>query len=351
MMVSLSPKQQAYANFNVTTDLTKVIRELRMSLKKLNEQIEGYKEERNARRLERALKDDKWKTVLLSTAGSILSGNINADLSNCLPQLDGNINFQFPRFSGSTVINCSETGKLQMTQNYFYSLGSVSGSAFGKRIGEFGPQGSGSHENMIANLTKSRQKKKDETSKDALRIAQELGEDISNGADVRDMEGRRKESEYATSLTGQNNVLLIEKLSGIQKWGRYTAPLFTAKAGSVSTKEVTKAPLYLNSEGQVIDKKTFFAGFFKENPSFFEKNPDLFAHAPELIAQNPHILAQHPDRIEKLAKYLENKPKLQVQVARAWLPYPQLHMLYTEVVPKPNKNWGQSFAERKEAKK
>ena len=48
-----------------------------------------------------------------------------------------------------------------------------------------------------------------------------------------------------------------------------------------------------------IDKKTFFAGLFKENPDFFKKHPDLFAHVPEIIIDQPELLTEYPDRMKK----------------------------------------------------
>ena len=98
-----------------------LVHEIRLTLQKVNEHIEERRQRKNQEKLEKALKDDAFTTRTLATIGSILTGNVVADLSNCLPRLGAGIDFQFPKLGGATTLSCAEPGKLGLRQDYFYS--------------------------------------------------------------------------------------------------------------------------------------------------------------------------------------------------------------------------------------
>ena len=74
----------------------------------------------------------KWVVVTLSTVGTLMTGNIVADLGSCIPDFKmWSDNFKYrthlklPDFGGSTKLMCSEPGKIDLIQNYFYTPSNI----------------------------------------------------------------------------------------------------------------------------------------------------------------------------------------------------------------------------------
>ncbi len=71
------------------------------------------------------------KKMALATLGSILTGDIVADLGSCLPKFpkikfDLDMKFKLPKFMGTSKLVCKEKYKPQLIQQYFYTPASFS---------------------------------------------------------------------------------------------------------------------------------------------------------------------------------------------------------------------------------
>ncbi|MHA1539531.1 MAG: hypothetical protein ACTSXQ_03555 [Alphaproteobacteria bacterium] len=315
-------------------------------------------------------KQKKWKTIVLGTLGSMATGNFMLDPSGCLPKIklpSGRVNVDFSSvFGGSTTIQCSKPGSLDIQQKYYYNMGNIDAAwqsgkignkSWGGKSGSTGVNLSGGGSNTIHIGGKAKevdppstgvQVKSGRTEAIRREIRKYISKTLSKIPDK-----RKAMKNFITELaprcqsimddvgTGKidDNVLFREtyKLNCIYPEQNYYTRTSTEIQMDVAeiylTRMMENDVAFVDVAFNTIPEPLYFAEVYRQKPEVFEQYPDLYLEAPQILAENPHLLDNKPEVKKKLANFLRHYPEKQYALADAWVDQPALHALYAELVP------------------
>ncbi|MHA1539532.1 MAG: hypothetical protein ACTSXQ_03560 [Alphaproteobacteria bacterium] len=348
----------------------------------------------------REFRKRKWVTIGLSTLGSLLTGNVVADLGSCIPDFGAwsdrfnyRTNIEAPKFGGTTKIMCSEAGKVDLIQSYFYTPTNIQTDYTEPgKSGSFGTDTKGSSGNgtnsldmkfwqndqglndlfegfpqvaslgddwQIGNIVLAEMIKKDDEEESTG--GNDFGVKIK--VTLREMRARKtlreaiyslaramRDIEFITSTSGLTQKAINKTKADAESWLenlqaksladgallnaiKESTTLMLSFAEASTSKEMEKTSLFANENNEPVDRETFFAELFESDPTFFIDQPQLLAEIPEVFIKHPTFLDGHPVAKDRLARLLEKHPALQGRFAQAWLDFPYLHNLYAEIVP------------------
>ena len=309
------------------------VQKFRAWLKRTTEQVNTYK-------FTSAVGDKAgMTTIVLSSLGSLLSGNMLMDLSQCLPKINANFNFQFglPSIWGRTALGCSPNGALKFQQDYFMSYGSVGGQTLGGQAGGYGKTliGDSSSGNVQSGVRSVQEKRT---------------KDVSLQAALTDFDAQKMMKDLTAGSVDASNLAVFKKNQDATTWIENLSGLFLAHADAVNT-VIAGAPAltndtelmsfeatqnmsaYLDEHIHPVDARQFYAGLFKANPQYFVDHPEDIAMAPEMLIGDPAFIDQHPRVKIALQKLILDHPEERQNFAKAWVQFPQMHPIYAEIVP------------------